>query len=374
MTGYPSVLVLDDNTELLDAMGDILRANGYNVTALRDGYEAIESIRKHRPDLIICDVMMPNMDGFQFHHKIRENDEWCQIPFVFLTALADPKEVRYGKELGCDDYLTKPFDPLDLVSVVKGKLSLAGTRAEKNEERMESYRKRVINTLSHEFRTPLVAVNTGAELLLEQHGRLDEERVAHLLKSIQRGGHRLQRLVEDFMTVQQIESGAAAALAQRMRKSVSAVTVVETAMQEFAEYLVDEKLNCAFGIAPDEKTRAALINVYDAQIINAFGRLLSNAHKFNIAGKAAVVQVARRGKQISIKLRDFGPGLSEEMLATACKLFTQIDRDRLEQQGCGLGLTIAGYFVHINGGELKFRRPDDKVGLEVEMVFPVITE
>lgn len=362
------VLLVDDNVELLGVLADVLRMSGLDVLMAPSGRAALELMQTRRPDVIVCDVMMPDMNGHQLHDAVCENPDWCMIPFVFLTALSGAREVRLGKERGCDDYLAKPFNPDDLVSVLRGKLNQARKRSCSTEMRFDTYRRRIINTLSHEFRTPLVAINTGTELLLDQHDQLEEDRVKYLLESIQRGGQRLQRLVEDFMVVQQIESGVAAANAERYRAKHDLAEVVRQAVDQFQEWGAQTACDIELIVDEDADTQ---VEVYDMQVMDIISRLLSNAVKFGGEHKSAEVQVYARGGFVCVAIRDYGPGMSEQQFFSARETFAQIDRDRMEQQGCGLGLTVMHYFAELNRAVVACESAEGG-GLRVELRFPKI--
>ncbi len=370
------VLLVDDNEELLGVLAEILRNDGLEVSVCKRADQALEELSRSVPDLIVSDVMMPDIDGYEFQKKVRASLDWCNIPFVFLSALGKAEEMRFAKQLGCDEYITKPFDPQDLLATIQGKLLVARDRNRLNEKRLDDYRRRVVHTLSHELRTPLVAINTGTELLLEQLDSLDERRIIHLLEAVQRGGQRLQRMIDDFMIVQQIDSGVAVASYKRLCKAKSMVEIVETAVDMFKDTWEgnEPEIRVAFDMGA---TAGFLISVYDLQVIDAVKRIIANAVKFGGCDKPIDIAVRRyMGSRdcVSVTVRDFGPGLPPEKLQRLGRLFTQIDRERMEQQGCGLGLTIANYFAELNGGKLEFHLFPEEPGLEVELRFPAIAQ
>lgn len=365
--------MIDDHDHVLSSIEEILQVHGYTSLLASSAQTALSILEIELPDLILCDLMMPRMDGLELHRLIKQKPQWCEIPFILLTALSSPEEVRYARERGCDDCLSKPFDPRDLISAIKGRLELSKQRERLQEEKLNRYRRRIIHTLSHEFRTPLVAINTGTELLLDQYKSFDEQKLKHLLLSIQRGGQRLQRLVEDFMLLQQIDSGTAFSVCRRMRRKASLYRLVETAIESFQETLGDEQwanIECKNAAVPENNGHGEedhLIVVYDIQIIDVINRLLSNAYKFGGTENIIVVSFHKRQNDVSVTIQDHGPGVPEHVTREAFELFTQIDREKLEQQGCGVGLTIAKYFTEINDGKLHFRNTPD--GLEVELSF-----
>ncbi len=119
------ILIVDDEPPLLASVRYALEVAGYHTLAAGDGIEALTVLRSQPVDLIVADVAMPRMNGYQLYERVRENPAWAAIPFIFLTARDLDSDVRYGKELGADDYLTKPCDPADLLASVRGKLRRA---------------------------------------------------------------------------------------------------------------------------------------------------------------------------------------------------------------------------------------------------------
>ena len=125
MDPQATILIVDDQPEILENIELILSIEGYHVLAASDGPEALDLLQAHAVDLILADIAMPRMNGYQLFERVRENPEWVPIPFLFLTARAMDSDIRYGKELGADDYLTKPIQPEDLLAAVQGRLRRA---------------------------------------------------------------------------------------------------------------------------------------------------------------------------------------------------------------------------------------------------------
>lgn len=122
MNSTISILVVDDEPDLLDNISMALEAESYQVLAANNGSEALEILRSQSVNLILADIAMPDMNGYQLYEQVRQNSEWVLIPFIFLTARTMDSDIRYGKELGVDDYLTKPIRTRDLLATIRGKL------------------------------------------------------------------------------------------------------------------------------------------------------------------------------------------------------------------------------------------------------------
>src|SRR5687767_7528217 len=109
------VLVIEDNNDIRENTAEILELSNYLVATASNGKEGVEQARLHRPDIILCDIMMPELDGYGVLHMIQKNPDLQQTPFIFLTAKTEQSEMRKGMSLGADDYIPKPFDPTDLL-------------------------------------------------------------------------------------------------------------------------------------------------------------------------------------------------------------------------------------------------------------------
>ena len=116
------ILVVDDNLDLVDGVKLTLEMEGFQVLAAGSGQEALTVLERITPDLILADIMMPNLDGYELYVRVHKDPRWVHVPFIFLTAKTSKEDIRKGKEMGADDYITKPFDPQDLVAAVRGKL------------------------------------------------------------------------------------------------------------------------------------------------------------------------------------------------------------------------------------------------------------
>ena len=360
-----SILIVDDNPLIINVLKSLFTSEGYHVVASANGAEAFGALESKNFDLIICDVMMPTMDGYELHKKVREQPDLAHIPFVFLTALGDAADINRGKETGADDYVVKPFDPHDLLALVKGKIVRSKSLRNYADERFDTYRKRVIHTLSHEFRTPLVAINTGTELLLEQKQALDVHKTQNLLEAIRRGGQRLEKLVTDFMLLQQIEAG----IAERVYSSRKEPKVLATVVKEYVESRQELITKEGFSVAFVDNSMGAKVDLYEPQLMDILDRLVSNSIKFKSKDRTIELRVYTVEDEVTVEVRDRGIGIDPARVKEAIDLFGQLDREKLEQQGGGLGLAIANRYASINQGRLEFENREGG-GSTVSIVLP----
>lgn len=130
-----SVLVIDDNPDIRENTAEILDLAGYKIFTAENGKRGVDLVLKEKPDVIICDIMMPELDGYGVLHLLRKNPETSNIPFIFLTAKTERREFRKGMEMGADDYITKPFEDIELLNAI--------------EVRLKKLRSWIINMLLH---------------------------------------------------------------------------------------------------------------------------------------------------------------------------------------------------------------------------------
>jgi CheY-like chemotaxis protein len=117
-----SILVIDDNKDIRENTAEILEMAGYKTFTAENGKKGVETALQEKPDLIVCDIMMPELDGYGVLHLLRKNPEMEHIPFVFLTAKTERSDFRKGMEMGADDYITKPFEDIELLNAIEIRL------------------------------------------------------------------------------------------------------------------------------------------------------------------------------------------------------------------------------------------------------------
>jgi two-component system sensor histidine kinase/response regulator len=342
------ILVVEDDGALLDGLRDILELSGYRVVTARNGAQGLVALEQHRPDLIVSDMNMPRMDGYQFYGQVRAHPEWVSVPFIFLTAKGEKADVRRGKMLGVDDYITKPFEEADLLVAVQAKLNRRAQLNAARDRQISDLKRTILTTLNHEFRTPLTYITTYADMLGE--GNISAEDFKNFMRGIQVGSDRLRRLVEDFIFLVELQTGEAQQTYERRRQPLNDVAGLLHATVERYRARARER-----GVSLEASLASSLpVVVVDAEFLaNAIGRLMDNAIKFSKKGGGMVVLRAEPGDQsLIIEIADDGIGMPEAELAKIFDVFHQIDRAKMEQQGSGSGLAITHGIVSLHGGRL----------------------
>ncbi len=351
MTG-PKILVVEDNLSLLEGLKDLLESTGYQVLTAENGSDALDLLEDNvKPDLIISDIMMPRIDGYEFQARVREKPELLGVPFIFLTAKGGRDEIRLGKDLGADDYITKPFDEEDLLVAVRSKLTRWGDLKRVQDEQIAGIKQNILLTMSHEFRTPLSYILNYAEMLDEDVENIDPLDFNLFIKGIKKGATRLNRLVEDFILLVELETGEADKAFQIRRKEVPDFGVwLRKTCRNFEEAVNAKGLELILDI-PDNLPSLSVDEVY---LANAIGRIVENAIKFSRPESEWVrVMVNVMDEALRISVQDQGIGIPAEEINSLFNVFHQIDRAKYEQQGIGSGLAICQRIVAIHGGSVK---------------------
>jgi len=333
------ILVVEDHDLLLLAIRDILEVEGYEVITGVDGLDGLEKMKEFPPDLIVADISMPRMDGYQFFEAVRERPEWVLIPFIFLTARAEREDRLKGKSMGAEDYITKPFDPQELVVVVNSRIGRARAIRQAAETEFDELKQQIITLLSHELRTPLTSVYGYTELALEEATGLPPGDFQQFLMGIKKGADRLTRLVEDLLMMVRLESGQ---LEREFRLLGSVHDNVNTAVEQAVKLnrVMAQRKDIVIHFEPCPEPPP--VKIYEHFLVDAVGRLIDNAIKFSRKkGKAIYVKVTNDDSHVQIDITDEGIGIAAAQLSQIFESFRQINRAKMEQQGTGLGLVIA---------------------------------
>ncbi|NIV36498.1 MAG: response regulator [Anaerolineae bacterium] len=347
---HPTILVVEDEQAILEIITFFLEDEGYQVLQALNGEAALSLLEEARPDLIISDIRMPGMDGFAFCEEVRANPDFGQLPFIFLTGRDERADVRRGMGLGADDYLTKPFEPEELLSAVQVRLARAAETQAAIVRAGSGLQDQIIQSLTHEFRTPLSLVVGYTELLESTGQDLHEGDFESVMTGLHAGSRRLVSLVEDFLLLSKLRTGAIAEeVAEQSPAAIFPDMMVRIAAGQVSDAAADKNvtlpIECA---APDLTVRISRQHLGD--IVT---RLLDNAIKFSKReGGRVVVMTAQEQDSWVLSVADEGIGIREEAHVWIFEAFQQVDRARMEQQGTGVGLTIVKGLVEIYGGRI----------------------
>jgi len=360
MDGTATLLVVEDDVHLLQGIRDILEIEGYAVVTASSGVDGLNVLEDltSPPDLIISDIMMPRMDGYQFFEAVRASEQWLEIPFVFLTAKGEKHDVRLGKRLGADDYVIKPMDPEDLLVIVEAKLKRREQMRQVREGQVSEIKRNILTILNHEFRTPLTYMVAYSDMLNSDAESLTSDELRVFLRGVNSGADRFRRLVENFISLVELETGEAQqnfswrATNQTNISGICAEVLEATrtlAQEENGEVVVEGSTELPAFLADHEYLRSALVQLVD------------NAIKFTDGPNPRVVlRISADENEVHFAVQDWGRGIPAAELANIWDPFYQIDRSQFEDQGAGSGLAIVKGIVALHGGRVDIQSVENE--------------
>ena len=342
------ILVIEDEHLLRREILTVLGFEGFESVGAEDGVVGVQMAREHRPDLIICDVMMPRLDGYGVLSELRSDPVTAVIPFVFLTAKADKTDLRAGMDLGADDYLTKPFTHDELLAAINARLGKRAILEEATEQKLEDLREQILLSLPHELRTPLMAILGYSELLLDGGESLGPDSVAQIGQTLYKAGVRLYHLIENYLAYIQIKLA---------RQSPAQMEVLRSGLTKHPRSGIENW--AMLGAQHADRTADLHLDVVDVPIVPIYHQylkkiveeLVDNAFKFSTAGTPVEVAATVEDECYVARVSDQGRGMTPEQIEEIAA-YAQFDRKIQEQQGLGLGLVIAKQLAELHNGQL----------------------
>jgi signal transduction histidine kinase len=339
------ILVIDDDEQVCDMIAASLSMEGFETIQAMDGHEGIAAARQHAPDLIVCDIMMPNLDGYATLSAIRKDPATATTPFIFLTGQTTKSDMRLGMDLGADDFLAKPVMIQELVMAIQSRLQKHQLARQETERKLNELRVNLSTSLPHEIRTPLSGIIGFAEVLRDDCAGLKATEISEMATIILKSATRLGILVENFLTYSQLELLSAnpnkQAFVGREASVVLKVHLEEVATKKGNEY--ERSSDIRLALSGNE----AAISTQNMKRIAE--ELIDNALKFSKDGSPIEISSDQTETSFILVVRDHGVGMEPKNLAEI-GAYRQFDRTRHEQQGSGLGLAIAKRMTELYGG------------------------
>lgn len=355
-----TVLIIDDDNALRPVLAASLEAHGYRTLSANNAKEGIELARVNLPDLILCDIDMPGMNGRRALQSLRSDPELADRQFVLMTgntAYADP---RTSMDLGADDFLLKPFSIDDLKNCVNARLKRAEISRHLETRVIDQLRISLQSSLPHEFFTPLAGVFGLTELLLEELDDLGKDEIRAILKDVHTASKRLHRTLRNYLFIISLDAPSSSKPASWLE-----APMVEEAIRTGAEAAAERH-----GRRNDMTLDlgGARLKCGPTEISALAEELLQNAFAFSRHETRVHVSLAAADSHLVLTVADRGRGMTPKQLQQL-GLFQQHDRKRFEQQGLGLGLVLVRRIVERLNGELRFES-DPGQGTTVRVVLP----
>lgn len=350
MSDKATILVVDDNPLNLRVLFQYLSDEGYRVLVAEDGENAVDQARRAIPDLILLDVLMPGMNGFDTCRRMKEDERTDEIPVIFLTALSGTVDKLEGFNAGGVDYLTKPLQYDEVVARVRTHLRLSQLQREltaKNEmlAALDQKKNILLSILAHDLRSPVVTFVSGTRILRELVE--DGTEVDDIVQQLSNHANRLNELLENLL----YWSRLVLQNDQVDREFVAPDVIVDKAVQLVAAESERKGQEIETEVDPN-----AILYVEPHSVTSVLRNLLSNAIKFTPEQGRITVSVASDDSRTTVRVRDTGTGLSEEEIDRIFDLNRRIRKPGTAgEQGSGLGLILCKELVEGNGGEISVR-------------------
>lgn len=339
----PIVMVVDDQPKNLEVIGNIL-SERYDIIAVNSGAKALKCLEMERPDLLLLEVMMPEMSGFQFCLELKAKPEYQDIPVIFLTALAEDDDVLRGFQAGGVDYITKPFKPLELLARVGAHVGthMAKTRVVE----VLAEKASMLHLLTHDLKNPIA----GVDSLLEHLTPLPKD-AEELISMIKTGVRQALAIIDHVSSLLALETG---------KINLKLETVNLRACLSEAEMMLRGKFLAKRVILVTDCPDGAWVIAETVSLVNSvLGNLLTNALKFSFPGSVVAVKVEVGEKEAILLITDNGIGIPREILATLFSMSKPTNRIGTEgERGTGFGMPLVKKHVEAYGGEIEVSSQD----------------
>jgi len=366
----PVILVVDDNPRNLQVISTMLTANGYKVIVASSGSSALKSLEMREPDLVLLDIMMPDMNGFEVCGIIKTNEQWKDIPVVFLTAKTDLSDIIQGFKLGAVDYITKPFRIDEVLVRINTHIELRQAKLQleqKNQQlralnmeletsritieedaaklkQMNEEKDRLFSIIAHDLRGPIRSFVSLAELFLNDAATMEPQLIRELASGMHQSALSLHELLENLLTWSLMQQEKAVIRKEIINMKLAFDRAISLNQERIAakNIVIVNKLDAECSVKADENMVATIVR-----------NLISNAVKFTPKGGSIMVSFRPAGNFVQFSVQDTGIGMSSDMISRLFDYDKKVCRPGTEgEPSSGLGLMIIREFVHRNRGEI----------------------
>lgn len=355
-----TILVIEDELFIRESICDVLELEGYQTLAAANGKLGVEMAQDYLPDLILCDVSMPEMNGYEVLESLQKMQKTSLIPFIFLTARTTQADQRHGMNLGADDYLVKPCTANELLKAIATRFEKQLLVQTQTETKLNRLRDSITQSLPHELYTPLNGILGFAELLFRESETLDQSEVQEIGEVIYTSGLRLHHLMQNFLLYTKLELTAQHSEQRQLLQThvtQEPSCVIQSTVQQVAEQANrtnDLQLQLAAFNPLLENSSVAAVNIAESYLRKLVRELVDNACKFSEPKTPIQVISELQPDGLLLSVANEGRGLTAEQIANL-GAYMQFDRKYYEQQGTGLGLIIVKRIAELYGGSFCIR-------------------
>ncbi len=333
------ILIVDDSIKNIQVLGTILRQSDYIIHVAQDGMQALKKVENVDIDLILLDVMMPVMDGFETCKKLKKSPEFRDIPIIFLTAKTETEDIVKGFELGAVDYVTKPFKSVELLARVATHIELKRNRETIIEKSAQF--KQLVHILCHDLVNPFGAVSALLEMITEERSLFDEL-MPDILVAVETG----LSVIELVRKMRAVEDG-------KIDFELNAYNLKY--MLYLSQTIIERKLSEKNITMEVNVNKNLEVLVDQPSFVNSvLNNIFTNAIKFSFPESIIQVNVTREGDFVAISIRDFGIGMPENLINDLFDLKVSTNRQGTTgETGTGFGMPLMRNFVKAFGGTVE---------------------
>ncbi len=334
----PFILIVDDVPKNLQVLGNILNSKGYHFTPATNGKQALKIIEKRHPDLILLDIMMPEMDGYEVCEILKNSPITKDIPVIFLTARTETEDIIRGFELGGVDYITKPFSSTELLARIRTHLEIL---------RVSNERKELLHVLCHDLANPFASIVSALEIIKDYD---TFERLKKYLSTAAGNGLKIIDLVRKIRALEDNKI-------KLELKTVNLKKAIDESLLMLEQKFTKKNIELIADIDPDLTVFTEKTSFLNSVISN----ILTNAIKFSFPDSKVIIKAAQVGDMVTISIRDFGLGMSEQLqkdIFDMKKTTSRIGTDG--EVGTGFGMPLVKKFIHAYGGKIEVFSKEEK--------------
>ncbi len=374
----PTILAVDDNPRNLQLISSLLTAKGYKVVVANTGENALKYLAIRQPDLLLLDIMMPGLSGYDVLDQIKQNQDIHDLPVIFLTAKSELSDIVKGFAMGAVDYITKPFKSEELIARVDTHLELRKMRdqlARKNKDleqlnqalnesheiirqdaeqlsRINAEKDRFFSIISHDLRNPFNGCLMATEILATRFNELSQDEVSAFINALYESATNMSKLLENLLNWAQLQMGT-------LKTNIGLILLSPLIAEAVATQAAG--IN-AKNISLHQHVLPELSAMADFRMVDMILRnLLTNAIKFTPAGGEIVVEAGQTEQETWISVRDTGIGMNPALQQKLFRINEKVSRPGTEgEQSTGIGLVLSHDMAVRMGGRLTVQSTENK--------------
>ncbi len=346
------ILLIEDEVQIRENLEELLTLHGFQVETASNGRAGISQAMLHAPDLILCDIMMPEVDGYQVLEAVRTSRLLANVPFIFLTAKTDPADIRLGMNQGADDYLTKPFKLEDMLRTIESRLERESLRKANLKAQVDTFRLNLASVTPHAYDTALSGIIGLSALLIDACQQFTNEEIASMAMMIKTSGQQLKRSLDNIQlmdVLQQVDTSHREYAYFSTGSTPITTKLVDDCIQTVA-HRQDRTINYQLDV------ESAQLRISEVNLETCLGELIDNSFKFSDPKQTVLLTGTFDDEGYRLTFTNKGQPFNAGDFAQIAP-YQQFDRNKYEQQGFGLGLSIAKKIIELNKGWLTIESP-----------------